>query len=115
LARLPLTFSPGAPAALPLPLRQPFDSQDGFLDLCAFLVKFREHLQNVSSGSIAQSWQSQAPDRWSWVEYLRQGGADLQTGAIIRSFVRMQTGLLRPTIFSRGSPKSLPAPTLASR
>jgi hypothetical protein len=41
-------------------LSQALDSQDGFLDLCAFLLQFSEHLQNIHAESISQESQK----RW---------------------------------------------------
>jgi hypothetical protein len=45
----------GAPATFPQPPRQAFENDYSFLDLCALLAQFSEHLQDVHAGSIAQS------------------------------------------------------------
>jgi hypothetical protein len=49
-----LSSTPGdARGACPIQT-EPFDGDDGFLDLCTFLLQFRDHFQNVHFGSIAQ-------------------------------------------------------------
>ena len=82
----------GPSAALPSSARQVFDSQDGFLDLSAFLLQFRDHLQNVHAGSIAQSSFGKSSARAGLVAIRSMSASEIRSFRIVPKNAIMPSG-----------------------